>query len=312
VCATEVVAALDCGSNSTRLLIEDATGVVQRREMRITRLSQGVDATRTLVDEAMARSYDVLGEYRRFMDEARVDRGLLVATSAVRDARNGEQFLREAARITGVPAQLISGAQEASFSYEGATTGLAPDARATVIVDIGGGSTEMATSVEGRLYSYSMQLGCVRVSERALGREVVTLEGASAARDMIDEELDKAFAAVPVLDEVRGDVRLVGLAGTVATLAQLDAELTTYDRDAVHHRLLSRATVQRWRDELGAETTHQRLQHPGMVVGREDVLVAGLFVLDAVMERFGAAELLSSENDILDGIAASLLRGRSA
>ncbi len=312
MCATEVVAALDCGSNSTRLLIEDATGVALRREMRITRLSQGVDATRTLVDEAMARSYDVLGEYRRFMDEARVDRGLLVATSAVRDARNGAQFLREAERIIGVPAQLISGAREASFSYEGATTGLAPDARATVIVDIGGGSTEMATSVEGRLYSYSMQLGCVRVSERALGREVVTLEGASAARDMIDEELDKAFAAVPVFDAVRGDVRLVGLAGTVATLAQLDAELTTYDRDAVHHRLLSRATVQRWRDELGAETTRQRLLHPGMVVGREDVLVAGLFVLDAVMERFGVAELLSSENDILDGIAASLLRGRSA
>jgi exopolyphosphatase/guanosine-5'-triphosphate,3'-diphosphate pyrophosphatase len=230
----------------------------------------------------------------------------------VRDARNGAQFLREAERIIGVPAQLISGAREASFSYEGATTGLAPDARATVIVDIGGGSTEMATSVEGRLYSYSMQLGCVRVSERALGREVVTLEGASAARDMIDEELDKAFAAVPVFDAVRGDVRLVGLAGTVATLAQLDAELTTYDRDAVHHRLLSRATVQRWRDELGAETTRQRLLHPGMVVGREDVLVAGLFVLDAVMERFGVAELLSSENDILDGIAASLLRGRSA
>jgi exopolyphosphatase/guanosine-5'-triphosphate,3'-diphosphate pyrophosphatase len=310
--ATEVVAALDCGSNSTRLLIANARGVTLRREMRITRLSQGVDAARTLVDEALTRTYDVLGEYRGYMEDAQVERGLLVATSAVRDARNGMQFLVEAARLTGVPAELLRGDQEASFSFEGATMGLAPDPRPTVIVDVGGGSTELAVHYGGRLHSYSMQLGCVRVSERALGRDVVTPEGAEAARDMINEELDRAFADEPAFETVRGDVRLVGLAGTVATLAQLDAALTTYDRDAVHHRVLSRATVQRWRDALGAETPARRLLHPGMVVGREDVLVAGLFVLDAVMERFGVSQLLSSENDILDGIVAFLLRPQSA
>lgn len=309
---TEVVAALDCGSNSTRLLLENSEGQVLRREVRITRLSQGVDASGDLVDEALARSYRVLAEYRGFMDEAGVERGLLVATSAVRDASNGEEFLVEASRITGVPAELLSGAQEAAFSYDGATSGLAPDGRTTVVLDIGGGSTEMAMMLGATMFSYSMQLGCVRVSERTLGRGVVNPEGEAAARQMIDLELDRAFGMVPAFATLDSEVRLVGLAGTVSTLAQLDAGLAHYDRDAVHHRRLSRATVLRWRDQLALETPEVRLTHPGMVVGREDVLVAGLYVLDAVMERFGVTELLSSENDILDGITASLLRGQRA
>jgi exopolyphosphatase/guanosine-5'-triphosphate,3'-diphosphate pyrophosphatase len=309
---TEVVAALDCGSNSTRLLIENAEGHALRRELRITRLSQGVDASSTLEDEALARSYRVLAEYRGFMDEAGVERGLLVATSAVRDASNGEEFLGEASRITGVPAELLSGAQEAAFSYDGATSGLAPDVRTTVVLDIGGGSTEMAMMLGSTMFSYSMQLGCVRVSERTIGHGVVNPEGAAAARQMIDLELDRAFGMVPAFATLDSEVRLVGLAGTVATLAQLDAGLALYDRDAVHHRHLSRATVRRWRDRLASETPEVRLTHPGMMVGREDVLVAGLYVLDAVMERFGVTELLSSENDILDGITASLLHGQRA
>jgi exopolyphosphatase/guanosine-5'-triphosphate,3'-diphosphate pyrophosphatase len=306
---TEVVAALDCGSNSTRLLIENSNGDVLRREVRITRLSQGVDASGRLIDEAMARSYAVLGEYRDDMDEAGVERGLLVATSAVRDASNGYEFLNEAGHITGVEAEILNGAQEASYSYDGATSGLAPDPRTTVVLDIGGGSTEMAMMLGSTMFSYSMQLGCVRVSERALGRDVVTREGEEAARLMIEQELDRAFGMVPAFATLDSEVRLVGLAGTIATLAQLDAGLAVYDRDAVHHRRLSRETVVEWRDRLGSETPAGRLTHPGMVVGREDVLVAGLFVLDAVMDRFGVSELLSSENDILDGITASLLRG---
>jgi exopolyphosphatase/guanosine-5'-triphosphate,3'-diphosphate pyrophosphatase len=305
---TEVVAALDCGSNSTRLLIQDETGDVLSREMRITRLSQGVDASGQLVEGAMARSFDVLSLYRTFMDEARVSHGLLVATSAVRDATNGDVFLRTAHEITGVACEVLTGEQEAAFSYEGATTGLAADERVTVILDIGGGSTEMAMMVGDTLHSFSMQLGCVRVTERSLGRDVVTPARAAAAQLMIKRELDRAFASVPQFNAVKGVVRLVGLAGTVATLAQLDVGLTAYDREKVHHRLLSKATVRFWRDLLASETPQERLQHPGMVVGREDVLVAGLYVLEAVMDRFEVGELLSSENDILDGIAASLLR----
>ena len=300
------VAVLDCGSNSTRLLIASPEGATLVREMRITRLSAGVDASGNLRAEALARSYDALTHYREVMDEYEVERGLLVATSAVRDAANGHEFLTRAAQITGVSARLLSGEQEAAFSYAGATRGLSEAPRATLVLDIGGGSTELATCIDGVLYGYSMQLGCVRVTERALGSDVTTTDAVAAARAMIDEQLDQAFAAEPHFATLVGDVRLVGLAGTVSTLAQLDAGLRHYDRDVVHHRLLSRATVQRWRDRLGAISPAERLTLPGMVAGREDVLVAGLYVLDAVMERFRVDELLTSEDDILDGVAASL------
>jgi exopolyphosphatase/guanosine-5'-triphosphate,3'-diphosphate pyrophosphatase len=304
---TEPVAALDCGSNSTRLLIADVNAGTLVREMRITRLSQGVDATGTLTPEALTRSFDVLGEYRGAMDRLGVVRGLLVATSAVRDASNGEYFLAEARRITGVDARILSGTEEAAFSYAGATRDLEPDARPTLVLDIGGGSTELALMLDGELLSFSMQLGCVRVTERALGRGIVDDQAQLAARAMIDAELDRAFAAVPALSSVVGRVRLVGVAGTVATLAQMDAGITEYDRDVVHHRKLTRTTVEAWRDRLSHETPEARMAHPGMVRGREDVLHSGLYVLDAVMRRMAADELLSSENDILDGIAASLL-----
>lgn len=304
---TEVVAALDCGSNSTRLLIVNEHNETLRRESRITRLSQGVDATKTLLPEALQRSYDVLSDYRTLMDDAGVLRGLLVATSAVRDAVNGQDFLDEAQRRTGVDVKILNGSEEASFSYVGATSGLPADNRATLIVDVGGGSTEMAVKIDGVLESYSMQLGCVRVTERALGKGVVSPASAAAANAMIEAELERAWEAVPDFAGLVGNVRLVGLAGSVSTLAQLDAGLATYDRDAVHHRRLSRATVELWRDRLAGESPEARLARPGMVRGREDVLHAGLFILTAVMIRFGATELLTSENDILDGITASLL-----
>jgi exopolyphosphatase/guanosine-5'-triphosphate,3'-diphosphate pyrophosphatase len=134
--------------------------------MRITRLSQGVDSSGTLTSEALQRSYDVLSEYRSYMDALEVGRGLLVATSAVRDAANGQEFLSRAREITGVDARILSGDEEATFSYNGATADLTPDSRPTLIVDIGGGSTELAMVTDRTMHSYSMQLGCVRVTER--------------------------------------------------------------------------------------------------------------------------------------------------
>ena len=304
---TDVVAALDCGSNSTRLLIADESPTPRRRVARITRLSQGVDASGTLTKEALDRSFEVLSEYRTMMDDEGVARGLLVATSAVRDASNGEAFLDEARRRTGVDARLLSGQEEAALSYAGATTGLDVDSRPTMIVDVGGGSTELAVMVDGALKSYSMQLGCVRVTERALGKGVVDVAHDVAARAMIDEELVRAFSAEPVFEALVGNVRLIGLAGTVSTLAQLDAGLGEYDRAVAHHRRLTLESVVAWRERLSNEPPETRLARPGMVRGREDVLHAGLYVLSAVMERLGVAELLSSENDILDGITAALL-----
>ena len=303
----DTVAALDCGSNSTRLLITDRSGRTLRREMRITRLSQGVDGSRTITPEALARTYDVLASYRELMDHAEVTRGLLVATSAVRDASNGNEFLDKARAIARVDARVLSGTQEAMLSYTGATAGLAPDRRPTLIVDVGGGSTELAVMIDNVLYSYSMQLGCVRVTERILGSGVIDPTRDVATRAMIDEELRRAWASVPEFSSIVAHVRMVGLAGTVATLAQLDAGLDTYDRSKVHLRRLSRSTVDEWRERLASEPPSARLARAGMVAGREDVLPAGLYILSAVMEKFGAVELLSSENDILDGIVASLL-----
>ena len=303
----DAVAAIDCGSNSTRTLIVDGDGIAMVREMNITRLSQGVDASGSLLPDAMERSFRVLRHYREACDDAGVTRGLLVATSAVRDATNGSVFLDTARDIVGFDARILRGDEEAAYSYAGATGDLGLVAAPTMIVDIGGGSTELAVELDGELVSYSMQLGCVRVTERALGRGVVTPASAEATRSMIERELDRAFAAAPAFNDVVANVRLIGLAGTVATLAQLDANVAVYDRDVVHHRLLSRSSVQHWRDLLAHEPPEERLGHSGMVVGREDVLPAGLYVLDAVMERFSVTELLSSENDILDGITSSLV-----
>jgi len=301
------VAVIDCGTNSTRLLIVDEQGRTLVREMRITRLGQGVDATGTLAADALERNYDCLGDYRVLMGEHDVVAARLAATSAARDASNGAEFLAQAARITGATVTLLSGRQEAELSYRGATADLRPIDLPTMIVDIGGGSTELAAQIDGVLWAYSMQIGCVRLAERVLGPGVVTEESLERARAEVVVQVERAISEAPRLGELVGHVRLVGLAGTISTLAQLDAGLSVYHRDAVHHRRLSRAAVARWRGELGAETPAQRLEHPGMVKGREDVLVAGLVVLEGVMDRFEVAELLSSESDILDGMAAEML-----
>jgi len=275
--------------------------------MRITRLSQGVDADRTLQKDALQRSFEVLSEYRKLMDSFNVSSGLLVATSAVRDASNGLEFISRAKEITGVNARVLTGNEEAQFSFSGATAGVAFGTDPIAILDIGGGSTELAATIDGQLESYSMQLGCVRVTERTLGRGIVSNEDEAAAKEMIHGEVEKAFRTVPNLKKLIGNVQLMGLAGTVATLAQLDAGLATYDRNAVHLRSLSREVVEKWYATLKVLTPEERLALVGMVPGREDVMASGLLILAAVMDRLEINQLVSSENDILDGVVASLL-----
>ena len=301
------VAAIDCGTNSTRLLIAAGDGRTLDRRMLITRLGAGVDRSGRLQPAAIRRTLDVLEEYQRAISAASVVNVRAVATSALRDAANAPSFLDPAALALGTELDVLSGVEEGRLSYRGATSELSREGDPYLVVDVGGGSTELAVELDGRIVSYSMQLGCVRVSERALGRGVVTSESDAAARAMIALEIDRAFGAQPAFRDVVANVRLVGLAGTVATLAQLDAGLLDYDRDVVHHRVLSRSTVQHWRDLLSRELPEERLQHPGMVLGREDVLPAGLYILDEVMERFNVDHLLSSESDILDGITSALL-----
>ena len=298
--------AIDCGTNSTRLLIIDARGSTVVREMRITRLGQGVDATGRLADEAVDRCLAVLGEYRALMDAAGVEHGRLAATSAARDAANGPAFLAAASRITGVEAEILSGAEEGRLSFAGAMEGLEPAIGADVVLDIGGGSTEVVLATATGLSAYSMQVGCVRVAERTLHSDPASPEQLAEARAMAEMALDEAIEAIPELERLPEGSRLIGLAGTVASLAMIDGDIVEYDRDAVHHRWISRQAVVGWTTTLAAETSAERARRPGMVAGREDVIVGGLLVLQAALERFGLDGCLTSESDILDGLAASV------
>ncbi len=304
------VAVMDCGSNSTRLLVSSPEGATLHREMRITRLSEGVDASRRLTEAALARTRQVLEEFGVIARRSDPCDIVVVATSAVRDAQNRQEFVEMARAASGGEVAVISGHDEARYSYLGATAHLPVDERAPVVLDIGGGSSEIALQWDSRLWGTSTSLGCVRVSERCLGTGVIGAVETLRARDFIDEELARAASELPPLTDLAGRVRLVGLAGTVATLAQLVSSVVEYDRAAVHHRVLTRDQVRVWRDRLSPLTPSQRATIPGMVPGREDVIVAGLLVLEGVMDFFGVSDLITSEDDILDGVSADVRSGR--
>jgi len=300
----DAVAALDCGTNSTRLLIT-APGLPELRLMRITRLGQGVDATTKLDPDAIARTLDVLAEYRLEMDRHHVGRARLVATSAVRDADNGDEFLRAASRVIGVPAELLDGGAEGALAFAGATASLEVPSSDVAIIDIGGGSTELVTGV-GEIEAISLDLGCVRLTERYLHHDPPTRDELDAASRFVRTELDRAALALPRLSEP--GLTLVGLAGTVSTLGALTLGLSDYDRDKIHHSVLGAADVAEWCDRLAAETAVERGRRPAIAAGREDVIVGGVLVLRDAMARFGFDRCLVSEADILDGIAAGLAR----
>lgn len=306
------VAAMDCGTNSTRLLVVGPDGAVLERHMRITRLGKGVDATRKLAPEAVARTLAVLAEYRELMDRHHVRRARLVATSAARDATNAEDFLTAAQEVTGVPPELLTGLEEGVLSFTGATAHLPADRTGpgkVLVVDVGGGSTELVAGsprgdgAEESAAVVSMDLGCVRVTERFLRHDPPTGAELDEAREAIGAHLVQARDELPRLEP---DGLLVGLAGTVSTLAALDQGLATYERDRIHHFVLSRAAVDAWLERLAAETSAARAARPGMVAGRADVIVGGVLVVAAVMSEFDRPECLVSEDDILDGLAASV------
>ncbi len=338
---------MDCGTNSTRLLVFDPLRGTLAREMRITRLGEGVDATGRLDRQAISRTVAVLEAYRISMDQLGVSRGRLVATSAVRDALNAGEFIEAARDATGLVPEVLTGAEEGTLSFLGATRSLPPrqaisladddsgdQARGPVeaspgqepagpamelVVDIGGGSTELVVGVPGGsgaapggtvLAAVSMDVGCVRIAERYLRHDPPLSTELAAARSAIARELSAAFERVPDLAEpARRDPggRMIGLAGTVSTLASIAQRLDGYDRRRIHHYLLGASQVSSWTERLAAMDSTGRLAQPGMVKGREDVIVGGLLVLESVMDAFGRSSCLVSEDDILDGLAASLL-----
>jgi exopolyphosphatase / guanosine-5'-triphosphate,3'-diphosphate pyrophosphatase len=299
------VAAVDCGTNSTRVLVLAPDGCPLERLMRITRLGQGVDRSGRLADEATARTLGVLSEFRGVIDRHGVVRTRLAATSAARDAANGAEFLAAAGRVIGVGAELLLGEEEGRLAYRGATAGL-EDPAGAVVVDIGGGSTELVVDGPSGIEAISMPLGCVRLTERCLHHDPPAASELDDAFEVVSLELARAVRTVPALSGATA-TRLIGVAGTVSTLAALELGLEVHDPERTHHTELTASTVAHWLQVLAREPAAARLARGPMAPGREDVIVGGVVVLQGVMRALGFASCLSSESDILDGLAASLL-----
>jgi exopolyphosphatase / guanosine-5'-triphosphate,3'-diphosphate pyrophosphatase len=298
------VAAIDCGTNSTRVLVADAAGRPLERLMTITRLGQGVDATGRLAPDAIERTADVLRGYRRVMDRLGVGKARLVATSAARDAANRHEFFAAAREASGVDPELLSGDEEGRLSFAGATRGLDPADGPFLVVDIGGGSTEVVFGTSEPVGVRSMEVGCVRLTEKYLAGDPPSGEELSDALGEVRDLLEDTARTLP---ESRGARTMVGLAGTITTVAAVEIGLAAYDRDRIHHFTLTRRAAEDVFRTLATERRADRIHNPGLEEARADVIVGGCAVLVAVMRFFDFESCLVSEADILDGMVFDLL-----
>ena len=300
------VAAIDCGTNSIRLLIADVTDAGMRdvaREMTVVRLGQGVDATGKFADDAIARTFAACDAYAAQCVRKGVERIRFVATSATRDAANRDVFIRGVEERLGVSPEVISGDEEAALSFSGATRELLGNTPPPFLVlDIGGGSTEFVLGVESPLAARSMNIGCVRMTERHRIVDRPTEDALEAATEDIDEAILEAAATVPLQDART----LVGVAGSVTTVAAHALDLSTYDPYAIHLSRISLAQVQAASEFFNHASAAERAVLPYMHPGRVDVIPAGALILRRVMEIGGFEHVLVSEHDILDGIAWSI------
>ncbi|MFF5174435.1 exopolyphosphatase [Micromonospora sp. NPDC000089] len=311
------MAAIDCGTNSIRLLIADLPDptagpeapevplVDVSRRMEIVRLGQGVDRTGRLAPEAIERTRVALADYAAEIEKSGAERVRMVATSASRDASNADDFRAMVERTLGVAPEVVTGDEEARLSFTGAVRGLPGDADPPyLVVDIGGGSTEFVVGSRngGVRAAISMDIGCVRMTERHLHGDPPTPDEVAAAEADIAAAVDRALAAVPG----RAAATLVGLAGSVTTVVAIAQGLTGYDPERIHHARVSYERVAEVTADLLAKSARERLEIPVMHPGRADVIGAGALVLRVIMERAGMPSVVASEHDILDGIAWSL------
>ncbi|MFN6549945.1 exopolyphosphatase [Mycolicibacterium septicum] len=308
------VGAIDCGTNSIRLLIADVVDGKLRdvhREMRVVRLGQGVDATGQFAPEALARTESALADYVALMAESSVTAVRMVATSAARDAGNRDEFFAMTARLLGkvVPgslAEVITGTEEAELSFRGAVGELDPAAGPFVVVDLGGGSTEVVLGDTAVRASFSADIGCVRLTERCLHSDPPTADEVAQARAAARDGLAEALRVVPV----EGAHTWVGVAGTMTTLSALAQRMTEYDPDAIHLSRIGFDELLGVCDQLIGMTKAERLALGPMHAGRADVIGGGAIIVEelaAVLgQRAGIGELVVSEHDILDGIALSI------
>jgi exopolyphosphatase/guanosine-5'-triphosphate,3'-diphosphate pyrophosphatase len=304
----ERLAAIDCGTNSVRLLVaETGDGGFRtvERLMRITRLGQGVHASGRLAPDALERTLAVLTEFRSVMDDLGVPPGRVrvTATSAARDATNREEFFGPASGIVGAEPELLSGEEEGRLSFVGATTGLDPALAPFLVVDIGGGSTEFSLEAG----TVSVDVGCVRLSETYLHEDPPAPEELHACIAVTREYLQDVRRELPGVADAR---TFVGLAGTVTTVAAVELGLPAYDRDAIHHFRLTRAAAEDVFRTLATESRADRIHNPGLEAARADVIVGGCCVLVTIFRELGFDECLVSEADILDGLVLSQLAAR--
>jgi exopolyphosphatase / guanosine-5'-triphosphate,3'-diphosphate pyrophosphatase len=310
---TRRVAAVDCGTNSLRLLLADVdpgraelTDVARR--MEIVRLGQGVDKTGRIAPEALARTVAVLRDYADLIARSGAQAVRMVATSATRDADNAAEFVRLVKEVLGVAPEVLTGDEEAVLSFTGATAELAvgSDAGPFLVTDIGGGSTEFVLGGASRPpkppWAISVNVGCVRMTERHLHGDPPTGQEVAAATADIDAALETVAATIPV----RQARTLIGLAGSVTTVAAIAMGLPAYDAARIHHARVSAADVHAVTRGLLAQTRAARAAIGVMHPGRVDVIGGGALILDRLMKRFGLGEVLVSEHDILDGMAWSL------
>jgi exopolyphosphatase / guanosine-5'-triphosphate,3'-diphosphate pyrophosphatase len=319
------VAAIDCGTNSLRLLVADVEPGAGRltdvdRRMEIVRLGQGVDSTGRLAPEALERTLRALRGYARIIGDRSAEAVRMVATSATRDAANAADFVRGVSGVLGLEPEVLSGQEEAYLSFVGATAEFSagsagPGGGPYLVVDIGGGSTEFVvgdsrttgdrTTGAAGVSAVSVDIGCVRLTERHLHSDPPRPAEISAAAADIDAALDMVAGAIPV----SAARTLVGLAGSVTTVAGLALGLAEYDSARIHHARVSAEQVAAQTRKLLSQTRQERAALGVMHPGRVDVIAGGAMVLDEIMRRFGLGEVLASEHDILDGIAWSMAAG---
>ena len=303
------VAAVDIGTNSVRLLVADVDGpgrdarlTTIDRQTRITRLGQGVNETRRLDPEAIARTVAVLRGYHELIAAHDVARVRMTATSAARDATNRDDFFDPAEQLFGLRPELLSGGEEASLEFLGATAGLA-EPEPYLVVDVGGGSTEFIAGRDHPEELLSVDIGCVRLTEQFLHSDPPTPEELSVAVSVVRDHLTDVDRAVTGAAHAK---TLIGTAGTVWTMGAIELGVDASESERIHHFWLSRAAAEEIFRTLATEPIARRRHNPGLEPGRVDVIVGGVIVVVAVMRHWGFDELLVSEADILDGLARSI------
>ena len=301
------VAAIDCGTNSIRLLIADIDGNNFRevvRDMEIVRLGQGVDETGQFHPDAIARTLAAVDKFAAEIAKRGVEKIRFCATSATRDATNRHLFVDGVRERLGIELEVISGDEEAALSFAGAIKDLDLSSGPFLVVDIGGGSTEFVFGTSTVEAARSVNIGCVRMTERHFASDPATAQQIELARTDIQAAIAQAAAVVPITQAKT----LVAVAGTATTVAAAALDLTQYDRFAIH---LSRISAHQTHDAatmFATSTREQRLALGYMHPGRVDVIAAGSLVLSEIMKATGASEFVASESDILDGMAFSLAR----